>query len=364
MKSKTSFFWRLHQLLFCFTLLIYALTYFAWTGHWFASFLMMSFPILLITHLILCIFWLIYQPQKAILSFLSLLLSFPFWARTWKFPSSEDAPQKTLNELSVLSYNVMSFDVLRYLDGSHPQNALDMVRWAKDTEADIKCFQEFYNLDTKPDFNTLQQFKEIGYQYYTTLHPKIAPREKHFFGLAILSKYPIVKRGEVEFQDQNGMLFADIKIDKDTIRVINVHLRSLIVRFGKLKEAYQEKDYQQGKSETRQVLTKIKRGFVYHQKESQQLTQWIDESPHPVLLCGDFNETPYGFVYGQVRKRLKNAFEETGSGFGFSYQNAPRYIRIDNQFYDPKKLKPLLFQTRRDIKYSDHYPIIARYKVL
>jgi len=364
MKSKTSFFWRIHQLFFCFTLLVYTLTYFAWTGHWVAGFLMMSLPILLIGHLFLCVFWLTYQPRKSILSVCALLLSFPFWARTWHFTSSPKPIEKGGKELAVLSYNVMSFDVLQYLDGSNPQNALDLVAWTKDTEADIKCFQEFYNLDTRPDFNTLQQFKKAGYRYHTALHPQIAAHEKHFFGLAILSKYPIVKRGEMEFRDQNGMLFADVKVGKDTIRVINVHLRSLIVRFGKLKTAYQEKDYQQGKFETRKVFGKIKNGFINHAKEAELLTQWIDDSPHPVLLCGDFNETPYGYVYGQVRKRLSNAFEEVGSGFGFSYQNAPRYIRIDNQFFDPRKLQPLKFETRRDIKYSDHYPIIARYKVL
>jgi endonuclease/exonuclease/phosphatase (EEP) superfamily protein YafD len=81
-------------------------------------------------------------------------------------------------------------------------------------------------------------------------------------------------------------------------------------------------------------------------------------------VCGDFNETPYGYAYGQVRHRLSNAFEEAGSGFGFSYRNAPRYIRIDNQFYDKKKLKVLDFQTRRDVSYSDHYPIVGRYKLL
>ncbi|MEZ4904689.1 MAG: endonuclease/exonuclease/phosphatase family protein [Spirosomataceae bacterium] len=336
MKSKTSFFWRIHQLFFCFTLSIYVLTYFAFTGHWVAGFLMMSLPVVVVIHLLLCIFWFIYWPQKSLLSACALLLSFPFWARTGHFTSAKKFTEKVPKELKVLSYNVMSFDVLRYLDRSDPQNALDLLAWAKDTEADVKCFQEFYNLDTRPDFNTLQQFKKVGYKHYTVLHPKIAKYEKHFFGLAILSKYPIVKRGEMEFQDQNGMLFADIKIGTDTIRVINVHLRSLIVRFGKLKEAYQEKNYQQGKSESRKVFERIKYGFVNHAQETQWLCQWIDQSPYPVLLCGDFNETPYGYVYGQVRKRLSNAFEEVGSGFGFSYQNAPKFIRIDNQFFDPK----------------------------
>lgn len=179
-----------------------------------------------------------------------------------------------------------------------------------------------------------------------------------------MSKYPIVKRGEKEFFYPNGLLYADVKIGKDTLRIINVHLRSMIVRFGGLKEAYQDKDYDQGRSETRKVLRKLKVGFGHHAQETNELAEWIDQSPHPVLVCGDFNETPYGYAYGQVRHRLSNAFEEVGSGFGFSYRNAPRYIRIDNQFYDKKKLEVLDFQTHREVGYSDHYPIIGRYKLL
>ena len=362
MKPKTTFFWRLHQLFFCFTLLVYGLSYFAFSGHWVFGFMMMSLPVLLIIHLIICVFWLFVSPIKARLSAVALLLSFPFWVRTWKFPT--DAPPLGEGEITVMSYNLMNFDVYRYLDGVNSQNALAMIDWAKNTQADIKCFQEFYNLESRPHLNTLQQFKNAGHPYVTVAHPAVFKHEKHAFGLAIMSKYPIVQRGEMEFQDQNGMLYADIKIGKDTLRVINVHLRSLIVRFGRLKEAYKEKDYDQGKSETRKVLGKLKKGFIKHGEETEWLTEWIDQSPHPVLLCGDFNETPYGFAYGQVRKRLSNSFENAGSGFGFSYQNAPRFIRIDNQFFDEKSLKIVSFRTRRDVKYSDHYPIIGRYKVL
>jgi endonuclease/exonuclease/phosphatase (EEP) superfamily protein YafD len=364
LKSKTTFFWRLHQLFFCFTLLVYGLTYFAFTGYWVVGFLMMSLPVLLIIHLIFCAFWLFFKPRKVWLSALALLLSFPFWTRTWKFPANRAAETQGAKEITVLSFNLMTFDVYNHLDGIHPQNALNLIAWAKNTDADIKCFQEFYNLDSRPNFNTLQQFKKAGYNYYTVAHPAVFKHEKHAFGLAIMSKYPIVNRDEREFQDLNGMLYADIKIGKDTIRVINVHFRSLIVRFGRLKEAYQEKDYNQGKFETRKVFVKIKKGFIYHAEETKLLTEWIDQSPHPVLLCGDFNETPYGFAYGQVRQRLSNSFENAGNGFGFTYQNAPRFIRIDNQFYDKNGLEILDFQTRKDVKYSDHYPIIGRYKLL
>jgi endonuclease/exonuclease/phosphatase (EEP) superfamily protein YafD len=88
----------------------------------------------------------------------------------------------------------------------------------------------------------------------------------------------------------------------------------------------------------------------------------IDESVYPVILCGDFNETPYGNAYGNIRDRLKNAFEERGNGFGFTLNRSPRIVRIDNQFCS-ESIKVLDFQTFSDIMYSDHLPILGRYQV-
>lgn len=326
----------------------------------------------MLIHFIFVVFGLVFRRRLARLSAVALLLSFPFWSRTSpvlrpllrsfdKTKSASKSPQSPI--LTVMSYNVMSFDVLRHLDNVAPQNALDLIEWAKNADADVKCFQEFYTHKTRPNFVLLEEFKKAGYPYYTLLHPKIAPDEEGFLGVAIVSKYPIVARGEQEFENQNGMVWADLKIKKDTIRVINVHFRSMVVRFAGLKEAYKDRDYQDGKKEMKWVTSRLKYGFEHHAEEIKSINAYVDSSPHPVILCGDFNETPYSYTYGQVRQRLNNAFEDAGTGFGFSYRNAPKYIRIDNQFYDPKAFEIQSFKTQNDILYSDHFPIFGRYKI-
>lgn len=46
-------------------------------------------------------------------------------------------------------------------------------------------------------------------------------------GTVIYSKYPIVNHGEISFNSEiNGALWADIKINRDTIRVFNNHLQT------------------------------------------------------------------------------------------------------------------------------------------
>ena len=122
------------------------------------------------------------------------------------------------------------------------------------------------------------------------------------------------------------------------------------------------KDYEEAKKEGKGILSSLKWGFEKHSSEVEMVERLIDESVYPVILCGDFNETPYGNAYGNIRDRLKNAFEERGNGFGFTMNRSPRIIRIDNQFCS-ESIKVLDFQTFSDIKYSDHLPILGRYKI-
>lgn len=364
MKSKTPLFWRIQQLFFCFTLISYTLTYFAFTGHWLAGFIMMSLPLLLIFHILLFCAWLIFNPKRAWLSGLALLLSFPFWDRTYGWGAPNDGESGSGKEIKVMSYNVMSFDMQSYLGDNETENTFKLMEWAKKEDADVKCFQEFFNHENRKELRTFLQFKQEGYPYYVSLHSKEEEGRDYSNGLAIFSKHPIVKQEKLEFSNQNGIIYADIKINEDTIRFISVHLRSMIVRMGGIRLAVREKNFGLGRYELGNILRKLKWGFVNHAEEAKILTEWIEDSPHPVLVCGDFNEIPYSYAYGQVRKRLSNAFEEAGSGFGFTYRKAPGFIRIDNQFYTPQKLKVVDFQTRKDIKYSDHYPTIGRYKLL
>lgn len=364
MKSKTPLFWRIQQLFFCFTILSYTLTYFAFTGHWLAGFIMMSLPLLLICHSVLFCAWLIFHPKRALLSGVALLLSFPFWDRTFGWGAVNDEETASGKEIKVMSYNVMSFDMQSYLGDNERENTYKLIEWVEKEDADVKCFQEFFNHRDRKDLQTFSQFKKQGYPYYVSLHSHEDEGKDYSNGLAILSKHPIIQHEALEFSNQNGIIYADIKIKEDTIRFISVHLRSMIVRVGGIKLAVKEKNIGLGRYELFNIFRKLKWGFTNHAKEAKILTEWIEKSPHPVLVCGDFNEIPYGFAYGQVRKRLLNAFEEAGEGFGFTYRKAPGFIRIDNQFYDPKKLKAVDFQTRNDVKYSDHYPTIGRYKVL
>lgn len=55
--------------------------------------------------------------------------------------------------------------------------------------------------------------------------------KKKSYGIAIFSKYPIINSGKVfDNKRNNGAMFADIKINQDTIRVYNTHLESMNIK--------------------------------------------------------------------------------------------------------------------------------------
>ena len=251
----------------------------------------------------------------------------------------------------------MFFDYYQYTDKIDKQNAPKLIEYAIEFgDADVKVFQEFF--DNKKDiFKITERLQAAGYRHYYLMENPLT--KQGFHGLAIFSKYPMIKQKSKYFSDgANGFLIADIIFKKDTIRLINSHLYSMGIRISRFKN----QGYTGAKIESKSVFRLLKKGFDKRNEEVDELEKQIKISPYPVLLCGDFNETPYSYAYGKVGNYLENAFENAGNGFGFTYNHSPQFIRIDNQFYDAKRLQIVDFKVGTK-KYSDHYPLLGTYRI-
>jgi endonuclease/exonuclease/phosphatase (EEP) superfamily protein YafD len=111
------------------------------------------------------------------------------------------------------------------------------------------------------------------------------------------------------------------------------------------------------------VLRKLKVGVFERSKQVRELADFIKRSPYRVICAGDFNDMPYSYNYQYMKKRLRNSFEESGKGFGFTYNgNTLKMLRIDNQFYSTG-VRSLDFQTLDSIKFSDHFPVRGEYLI-
>jgi exonuclease III len=350
-------FYRFWVSLWCFfTLILEIIGYTLYRGNtWQVGFGLMILPIALLG----CIMWLLcalwtMNKKLIIICFLILLIGFPFLKRTISF--SFLSKSNANSSVSILSYNVMFFDYYGFMGKQNSNNAPRLINWVVDKNVDVKCFQEFY--DGKGIFNVSERLKDKGYPYFTMANSYYP----NFKGQAIFSRFPLIKRQSKVYNNEgNGYLVADMVYHKDTLRIINVHLHSMGIRINNILKTT---DYEAAKVASKHVFTLLKKGFIIRAKQVDDITRLIKKSPYPVVLCGDLNETPFGYAYSSIRHYLNNSFEEGGSGFGFgfTYNRSPKYIRIDNHFFDSSTLVLKSF-IQPSVKYSDHYPIICKYQL-
>jgi endonuclease/exonuclease/phosphatase family metal-dependent hydrolase len=102
-------------------------------------------------------------------------------------------------------------------------------------------------------------------------------------------------------------------------------------------------------------LQRLKTGFEKRTSQAEKVATYIEDSPHPVILCGDLNDTPVSYCYRQFNRLLSDAFVTSGNGVGTTYIGKIPSNRIDYIFYS-ESLKAADFQTH-DLDCSDHRPI-------
>ena len=318
---------------------------------WPAGFLAPLAPFFYLITVGLFIFLLFKSPIHAVVPLLVVLLGVPLISKTYQWNNNPAA--STSLSIRVLSYNVSFFSIptvfsKAYRDPQQNLTVTNTINWLQSKEADVQCLQEFWEDEDSDIHRTVAALTDSGkYDHYFVYKDQKKNRTRR--GLIILSKFPIIERGKVFTSENhyNGAIYADILVDRDTIRIINTHLESM--QLGKLQKS------------VRRTLGAYRQGLITHSRQVQQLTDFVRRSPHPVILCGDLNETPYGYVYRQLNDLMHNAFEDAGQGFGFTYQGDRLFfLRIDNQFFtDP--LKVMRYETHQDLPFSKHLPIEAAY---
>ncbi|MFN6946124.1 MAG: endonuclease/exonuclease/phosphatase, partial [Cytophagaceae bacterium] len=64
-----------------------------------------------------------------------------------------------------------------------------------------------------------------------------------------------------------------------------------------------------------------------------------------------------------LKGTLANAFQASGSGFGFTYNGRIPFLRIDHQFYS-EELKSINCKVIDTLPLTDHFPLISTYMFL
>jgi Xaa-Pro aminopeptidase len=91
--------------------------------------------------------------------------------------------------------------------------------------------------------------------------------------------------------------------------------------------------------------------------QAQMVKKYLDESPYPTIITGDFNDVPSSYTYKTIRGNWSDSFLEKGFGIGASYLGISPTLRIDyilsNASWKTKGWESL------DENLSDHHMIMA-----
>jgi len=337
---------------------------------WPIAFFGMAYPLLAVLNFIFIIHWIFRRRRFVIYPTIALLIGIGMLSRFIGFGSNVELVNSDA-KLKVLTYNVHVFG--RYIknhQGNQNFERDQIIQFVKEQQPDILCMQEFRSLDKGSNENNFEIFKkECGFKYYYA--ERYTNKSKHFYQV-IFSRLPIKYSGFIPSAGADTELtgiFADIEFKNQMIRIYSVHLQSFqissdtyLIRNNLNNLDVTKAENQKRIEETsRHFARKFKIAFEKRSNQIEALKDHMKQSSYPIILAGDFNDTPSSYAYGQLSRNLDDAFVETGSGFGQTYIGPYPSFRIDFILHDPA-INNTEFNTWK-VNFSDHYPISATFNL-
>ena len=299
---------------------------------------------LMIFQVFFFVYWVYRKDNMAFVSLLVMVMFSPYLSRTISlYPMGSPGGTEVFR---VANYNI--YGLKNYRKALENDGDAARVEFRADWEdmpvPDVLCLQEANGYV----LNLLEEILHYPNQY------RLGSRDH-----VMLSKHRILDKGEVDLPTRSGKCtWADVQAPGRRLRVYCVHLESnrvssdadQLLREGNIQE---KKSWQKAVQMFRNYMTSARDRAV----EVGKIREHIENSPHPVILLGDLNDTPVSFTYQQMSRGLKDAFVKNTRGISSTYGGLIPFLRIDYIFTD-KDCHVLDYQVPR-WPWSDHYPIFA-----
>lgn len=333
MKGLDPVFFTFHLLFLGISYTIYIAPHIAPSTFPYFGLIPIVYPLLVLGNLILILilFW-----RRTVYAILFLILSaglYPPLTSTYQYFGEESTLEP---DFKMISYN------------AHYLKEEGFAEFFTKENPDLVLLQEVYWKN-----KSLEKLKETAFADY--YHEKNVITQ--FF-----SKYPIIEFKQI-LTGKDGTTgyaaYADIDTGQDTIRVINVYLESMLIDKSLVKETLNQETAEEN---SKKIGGKLTRGFLEHEKQIKEIAYYIVNSKHPVILAGDLNSVPNSYEYQQILYRLKDAYPTVGKSAGTSFHEFKYPMRLDYIFHS-EEIVPVNYEVLRDVKLSDHYPVVGYFKL-
>lgn len=311
----------------------------------FLAYFGLLFQLFFLVNLLLLIIWIVKRNRRFVI--LHVIASVPniFFSGYFFRPlgGGKDVDVNAEN-IKLLSYNMQGFQI-PYQKNTTQEKIAEFIN---SENPDIVCLQEFYTNDrvTEKLFASL-----LGeYKYHAVFYS--VERKNSSYGVITFSRYPIKMTLEIPFENTaNAAMYTDIDVNGKIIRVYNVHLQSIKLNINNLFSSRKNRI-----DEIEEASSRLKTAFIKRAGQVDIMAKHIDVSPYPVIICGDFNDTPVSYTYNKIRGDRLDTFCEAGKGMPSTYRlSVVPFFRIDYILHD-KIMKSLTYSVHK-IDCSDHYPI-------
>lgn len=300
-------------------------------------------PLLIAANLLLLVYWLVRRRWLyAIVPVFTVACCVPYLGTIFQPGLGDRHEANAKKGLKIATYNVARFS--RETSGFIAQDILAEMRRQ---DVDILCMQE-YEEHSGDKLNSESYLEYFNYM--------VTGRKD----MVIYSRYPITNSKTFKFDDtNNSAMWADVDIKGSEYRIVNVHLQTTgINRTLHQADKLAQLNYDVS---TNKLLSTIYDNYVLglmvRAGQAITIANECRSSKFPIILCGDFNDVPYSYVYNTVLGDMVDGFRECGSGWMYT-RRAKSPIRIDYIFHD-KELEGLAYYTS-ELTYSDHYPVFMK----
>ena len=319
---------------------------FVWTAFFGLAFWMIFFSNIIILIILISL----KSRRTLLIPIIALLFSIPGIIKSYSFgDEKEDA-----ESIKIMTYNVGVFRDYKVKSRSVSDVKKSLIDLIEEQDPDVICLQE----SGKWPENTAAEFsKKIGYKYY---------KLNKINGNSYFSKYPL--EDVSYFNNEMISKFADIKkvkINKeDSFYLVNCHFNSFGISSEEIEYINDTKNIVKDKEiYGKSLITKLTSGFRLRTKSTQQLIGKLPDDDLPLVICGDFNDTPLSYTYNQMLNAgLKDAFITASRGIGKTYCGPLPLLRIDYFWYND--YIDVVGYDRIKHTTSDHYPLLLSFNII
>lgn len=265
--------------------------------------------------------------------------------------------------VGVVSYNVRGMMApVEGWQGRLRSSMPEVVAVVDSLRPDVLCMQEFQSTRETPR----NMFEEAlpNYHYKRVRYKIDSGGDDVGWGNAIYSKFPIVESGHIDFEGtSNSILWADVAVHRDTVRIFCAHLQTTAIK-SEDEQYLVDMDFMRDStrsSQMRRMAAKLTRGYVVRAAQADTLAGRIASSPHPVVVCGDFNDTPVSYAYRRIKGKLKDSFREAGRGYGYTYRGFFDLLRIDYVLHS-RSMECVEYRSPA-FEASDHNPVYVKLRL-